>query len=216
MSLKRDIPLPHKPQAVTELWQMQPWLHVCDLWKSKKKKQQWGKKIECSNWGNANAAVKTRRVASTNVQESFELTSADNSASRTVSPQQISKVFQQSEHRAGARQAQSQHGTVTLSLRGEHVAGLESFHGKIEKQYSILTENGKSSCTSLMLAGYFSFFQHACAQVLQLALAQLVVVPTGCRDLEARADRAPQGRVSQGEVFSLVVFVLAPPRCSFL
>lgn len=73
---------------------MQPWLHVCDLWKSEKKKQQWGKKIECSHWGDANAADKTRRVASTEVQECFELTSADNdSASRIASPQQTPKCF---------------------------------------------------------------------------------------------------------------------------
>lgn len=52
--------------------------------------------------------------------------------------------FQQFKHRAGARQAQSQHSTVTMALHGEHTAGLESFHGKTEKQYSILTENGES------------------------------------------------------------------------
>lgn len=51
--------------------------------------------------------------------------------------------------------------------------------------------------------------------MLQLALAQLLVVPRGCWDPEARADPAHQGHVSQGEVLSLVVFVLAPPRCSF-
>lgn len=50
--------------------------------------------------------------------------------------------------------------------------------------------------------------------MLQLALAQLVIVPRGCWGPEVRADPAHQGRVSQGEVFSLVVFVLAPARCS--
>lgn len=113
-----------------------------------------GEKIEYSHWGNANAAVKTRKVASTEVQESFELTSAHkDSASRTASPQQTPEVFQQSEHRTGARQAQSQHGTVTLSLHSEHIAGPESFHGKIEKQYSILKENGKR-LLSLFNAGW--------------------------------------------------------------
>lgn len=62
--------------------------------------------------------------------------------------------FQQFKQRAGARQAQSQHSTVTLSLHGEHIAGLESFHGK---QYSILTENGENLLSSFNTGWAFLF-----------------------------------------------------------
>lgn len=62
----------------TKLSQTQLWLHICHLWKSKKRKYNSGgkKKKERSHWGDANAAVKPRRAASTEVQESFELTGA--------------------------------------------------------------------------------------------------------------------------------------------
>lgn len=125
----------------TELCQMQPWLHICHLWKSKKRKQQRGGGNERSHWGDANSAAKPRKAASKEAQESFELTSADSdSASRTANPQQTPKVFHQPKHcsdiasRAGARQAWLQHSTVTPSLQGGHTVGQERFHGRTGKE----------------------------------------------------------------------------------
>lgn len=120
---------------------MQPWLHICHLWKSKKRKQQRGGGNERSHWGDANSAAKPRKAASKEAQESFELTSADSdSASRTAKPQQTPKVFHQPKHcsdiasRAGARQAWLQHSTVTPSLQGGHTVGQERFHGRTGKE----------------------------------------------------------------------------------